>query len=303
MAITQEENAELQYSPEALETRYLYYRDTNRFNKSIRYNVFVEDTGHEYIYETIFEQLQLDVKQFQIFALGGKESVKQHFYEHGADSNGILNFYIVDGDFDRYVHREGMIDDPCFIYLRTYNIENYFIDESVCLKFVKGKMKCLEDIVRTKLNFQYWREIIVQQASDLFLCYCYVQKYCPELPNVARNPYYFIDPKTGFKRDEIDNNSYEQYANDLRLRDIEFESKKGEIKAIYESENGDDYFNLICGKFLLVSLYNYIKQVIKRNGGKLLTSKGDFEWYLVSNINADKLTYIKERICMTNYSE
>ena len=46
-------------------------------------------------------------------------------------ADDIIEIFIVDGDFDRYIKKEEMIEHHNFIYLETYNIENYFIDENV----------------------------------------------------------------------------------------------------------------------------------------------------------------------------
>ena len=84
----------------------------------------------EYEYETIFARLFGEHYRISsIIAAGGKLGVKEAFQEFGEfdknDSNKV-NVFIVDGDFDRYIRSEEMIVNPHFIYLKYYNVENYF---------------------------------------------------------------------------------------------------------------------------------------------------------------------------------
>lgn len=156
----------LEYSPEGLASRALLFNGVNDIN------LYVEDTAKEYEYETIFKlHVRKELSYRNSVALGGKEGVKNHFQEYGEETDGVKNYYIVDGDFDRYIHPETMVNSHCFIYLESYNIENYFLDEKACLDFAKGKLQCLDDEVKRRVAFSNWREKIVEQAKKLFLCY------------------------------------------------------------------------------------------------------------------------------------
>lgn len=236
-----EEFDDLRYSSEALATRFLLFQGLNEIN------LVVEDTDREYIYETIFKRMlgeQYNIST--IFAVGGKLEVKARYKEFGKETDGIKNFYIVDGDFDRYIDQENMVDDSCFIYLKTYNIENYFIDEDACLQFSKGYLRCLDVTVKAKVNFNVWKTRIIAESSKLFLCYCFVKKYHPEIKTLTRSNFLFLDSKTGFERV----NAYQKYwNNEIITLDQNAQDKIDEIDEIYKSVNGDDYFNLICGKF------------------------------------------------------
>ena len=275
---------ELIYSPEAAATRFLFFQGLNEIN------LFVEDADMEYIYETIFKRLLgEDYNIKAIFPLGGKPKVKERFLEFGESTNGISNYYIVDGDFDRYINQDNMIDSPCFIYLETYNIENYFLDEDACIQFIKGYIKRMDAEVKKKLNFSYWKNRIVDEASKLFLCYCFIQKYYPSIKTLSRSPYLFLDDKTGFER--IDG-AYEQYwNNEIIALDKNAKNKIQEIDDIYKNINGLNYYNLICGKFLLDSLYCYIRSIIKKK-----YNKEDFKWHLINHFDISSLDYIKNII-------
>ncbi|MCI9077561.1 MAG: DUF4435 domain-containing protein [Lachnospiraceae bacterium] len=274
---------DLKYSSEALAARFLLFQGLNEIN------VIVEDTNKEYIYETIFKRLLGEqFKISAIFAVGGKLKVKERYHEFGEITEGIRNFYIVDGDFDRYIYSDEMIDASCFIYLKTYNIENYFLDEDACVQFAKGRLKQMDKEVRAKINFNYWKNRIVQEASKLFLCYCFIKKYHPTIETVSRSSYLFIDIKTGF---EQQNGAYQEYWQSVIELDTDAQNKIDKIDAIYQNVNGPDYFNLICGKFLLDSLYCYLRNIF---GSKF--NHNDFKWHLVNNFDISKLNYIKDAI-------
>lgn len=169
---------ELRFTDEGELNRYLFYSDLNEIN------FFVEDKDKEYEYETIFKRLfKGKYKIASIIAANGKIGVKQAFEEFGEkDVNHPENnnFYIVDGDFDRYIHKNDMIRNEHFIYLNKYNIENYFIDEKAVLKFAKGKLRLLDKSVYSVINFTYWKETITEQAGKLF-CYIVQFRKCCQL--------------------------------------------------------------------------------------------------------------------------
>jgi len=277
---------DLLYSSEASATRFMYYQDLNDIN------IFVEDLGKEYEYETIFKRLLgEDYKIKSIFSAGGKKGVRDRYEEFGIvnlDNPKIKNFYIVDGDFDRYIYPEKMIDDPYFLYLKTYNIENYFIDENACIQFSKGRLKCLDEEAKRKLNFCWWKDTVVDQSTKLFFAYCFVNKYYPEHKTLSRSTGEFIDAKTGFERQD---GSFNEFWNFIISLDSKAESKILGIKEMYVKINGQDFFNLICGKFLLDSLCWYIRNVIDDN-----FNHGDFKWHLINHFDISRLNYVKESI-------
>ena len=105
-----DESDDLLYSQEALATRFVLFQGLNEIN------LFVEDSNREHIYETIFRRMlgnQYNISA--IFAVGGKPAVIERYKEFKSNTNGIKNYYIVDGDFDRYIYPDNMICDPCFI--------------------------------------------------------------------------------------------------------------------------------------------------------------------------------------------
>lgn len=281
-----DESDDLLYSAEAQATRFILYQGLNEIN------LIVEDANREHIYETIFKRMLGDQYNIStIFAVGGKPAVIERYKEFKSNTNGIKNYYIVDGDFDRYIYSDSMICDPCFIYLKTYNIENYFIDENACIQFAKGRLKCLDKEVKRRINFDYWKKRIVNEASKLFLCYCFLKKYHPTVKTLSRSSYLFIDNKTGFERED---GSYQKYWSSILEMDENAQEKIDELKHIYQNINGQDYFNLICGKFLLDSLCCYLRKIL---GSKY--DFDDFEWHLVNHFDISKLDYVKFAIIQT----
>lgn len=271
---------ELLFSPDAAMTRFLYFQGENDVN------FFFEDEGKEYLYERIIERLFGDsIKIETVFCLGGKINVKKGFEEFGSETNSIKNFFIVDGDFDRYLYPEDMINNDSFIYLKTYNIESYYIDKCAFEQYAKGKLKCTNAVLAEKVNFEEWREEIVGQAKKLFLAYAFIKKYHPTIKSVDRNSYEFIDNKTGFERP----GAYRKFLDEIKDLDDDFESKISEIAEKYEAINGDDYFNLICGKFLMDSLFSYLQNI-----ARIPMRKDDFQWALINGFDISKLEYIKE---------
>lgn len=280
----------LEYSFDASLNRTLFYSEFNDIN------IYVEDINKEYEYETVFKRLLGDEYRISsIFCMGGKKEVIKAFEENKKQNINDLNFYIVDGDFDRYIFPEKMIKDSHFIYLDTYNIENYYIDEEACYKFSKGKLRLIDDKVRKIINFDNWLNTIITQSSKLFLSYCFLEKYYPEIPSVSRKHCEFIDSKTGFERTDDAYNKY--FENVIINADSDAMSKINDIDRDYKLINGDNYFNLICGKFLLCSLGFYLRSKINDR-----IDNDDLKLYLIENFDIKKLDYIKEVIQSSNYS-
>ena len=125
----------LQYSDNGLMNRMIFLSTSNEIN------VIVEDVGKEYEYEQIFDRL-FDGKIVvnHIFPMNGKPGVIKAFNQYGATYKDKKVFYIVDGDFDEIMEKKE-IDDPQFIYLKDYNIEDYYIDKKAIIKYVSGRIK------------------------------------------------------------------------------------------------------------------------------------------------------------------
>nr|WP_315050607.1 DUF4435 domain-containing protein [uncultured Lachnoanaerobaculum sp.] len=284
-----ENKEDLKYTSEAIVTESLYFGDVNDIN------IYVEDEGKEYIYETIFKRLMGDKYKIEkIFGVGGKEKLKKYFREIESKNQNYTknkNIYVADGDFDRYICEHDMINSTNFIYLETYNIENYYIDKNASQNQVKRILKVLDAQVEEKLGFDNWKDKIVKQASKLFFYYCYVKKNHPEIQTVSRSPYLFINKEDGLEK----KGAFDKYKKEVLSLNPNADTEVEKIKNRYHEIYNDD-FNIICGKFLLDSLYCHIKSIVKKD-----FSKDEFIWNLVKEFDIDKLEYIKEKIlCSIN---
>lgn len=332
------DNYELQYSDDALDVR-ADMIDTD----DSEIVVFVEDINKEYFYEKIFDRL-FDNENMLLkpIGLGGKNKVISRFNENKEKGENDY-FYLVDGDFDRYIGIE-LIEDDRFIYLEAYNIENYIIDENVVYNFLTGRLKKTKSEVRDLFDFNKWKQKIVCESKKLFLCYSFILCYLNKIEdsdiiidkrynakgnsflsieNVSRSPFKFLDYKTGYEQvgrfDEyyqevilrlhIDRGyknfvnkeiikctkiikSYSDYSESQRI----YNSSICSISEKYESINGEDYYNLICGKFLISSLKSCIRNLLSTEKVTTNFYDEDFENMLVSYCDIDKLSFIKDKI-------
>lgn len=275
------ETDDLVFSNSALLSRPYFYDGLNDIN------LYVEDESTCYLYEAIFKRLLGAEYNIQsIFPCGGKQGVKQAFSERGHSSEGIKNIYVVDGDFDRLLFPEKMIQDPQFVYLKMYNIECYLINEAGICNVVKSKLKCMDAEICQKFHYSEWYRRIVDESKDLFLCHCYVQKCELGIPNVSRNPFDFIDRETGFMRTD---GAFEEYLNELSCDHPDVIDEIEAIKLEFEKLYGKHYEAIICGKFLLTSLHSYLCSVFKRS-----FHKDDVLWSFAITFDVNKLDYVRD---------
>lgn len=275
-----EDLALLRYSDEAQKARSQLYSCFNDLN------IYVEDEDKEFFYETLFKKiLGSQFKIVAVFSCGGKTGVIDNYCEFGSIYNGVKNFYLVDGDFDRILCPETMIVNDCFFYLDAYNIESYLISKEPVLTYAKGLLKCVDSDLERIVDFDGWLTRIVSEAKELFLFYCYIMKFHPEEPSVSRSPYLFIDSSTGFKsnRSEV-----KEYFDSICSHHSDVMHQISLLESECLRINGGSYFNLICGKFLLASLRSYLSSISKRT-----IRKDDFEWFLLTNVDVEKFKSIK----------
>ena len=278
------DNVGLQYSEQASINRYIFYKEINDIN------IFVEDKNKEYEYETIFKRMfkeKYNIKS--IISVGGKPNLVKAYKQYGnVDSDNVkkINIYIADGDFDRLLDIE-MVDSKNFIYLDNYNIENYFVDKKAVCSFVKGKIKKCDQEVDRIVKFDYWKDKIIAQAFELFLLYSAIKKYKPSIESVGRNEYKFIKLKNGF---EIEG-AYDKVYNEINNEIDNLKERLEVLESKYRSIYGNDNSKIICGKFMIISLYEYIRSITNAS-----FSKDDFRWHLLSNFDINKLEYIKDRV-------
>ena len=276
------DSGDLQFSLEGKMTSIKFFKDINQVH------IIVEDAGKEAEYETIFKRLlNKEYKIEKIFAVGGKINVKR-CYEELKDDSSLPLIFLVDGDFDRYKDPENMINDERFIYLETYNIESYFIDEKASAMFVKSCIHLLDEEIDRKFRFKEWKESIIEHAKDLFFIYCYLQIYNPTEPNVQKKPCYFVNQENGFWKTD---DSFEKYKIDIYAKDENAQTRIEEIVHKYLEIHGTNYSYLICGKFLFFCLKNYIHHIVDK-----AINDNTLRWWLIYHFDIEKLSYVRDRI-------
>lgn len=278
----------LEYSADASAARYYFLKDSNDIN------IFIEDINKEYQYEAIFKQLLPNISLNAFFSSGGKPAMKLFFDEFGpfdTDNPTHPNVYIVDGDFDRIIFPSDMVNHPNYIYLYAYNIENYLIDEDACISFACGKLRKCTAETRNTIKFNDWKDNIVSQAKELFLVYCYLKAYYPHIKNVNNSAYIFLDADTGFERDGAFDAYKKSLKKDYNVDVNRDRGKLAQLENIYVSLYGSDFLNFICGKFLLTSLFHYL-----RTKGINKANQHEFEWWLINNINISRLSFLSDAI-------
>lgn len=291
----------LKHSQSALHTRQKFLENANDFN------LYVEDTGYEFWYKEIFKRMGYRI--VSVVASGDKYKVAQDYKTYGRKSQkGKLNFYLTDGDFWRYKCPEKMIEDDCFIYLQAYNIESYFINWNYPNQFLKGRLHTDDDgVLKSGFNFEEWKQRIVDESKELFLLYATIEsltanigetdsEFSKEIGETVSNAKKFLDFKTGFLNYEIWETEKERINQIVKTHNLYnvFAKEMEKIKEKYESINKEDYYNLICGKYLFKSFIAYIKNILVAKSAKVtVISEGDFKWECITSFDISKLDYIK----------
>lgn len=270
----------LTYSEEALINRILFLSDSNEIN------VIVEDTNKEYEYELIFNRLFSNKLRINnIFAMNGKSGVRKAFEEFGSEYKGIPSLYLVDGDFDLIMNKD-IIDHPNYVYLDRYNIESYYVDKAATLKFMSGKMKKRQKDIVEVIDYDIWENDTYQKLEMLFINYIIAQKVFPDEKNVGISPYKYID-SDGY----IDYNKIESYINSLKSRIPNYMDLYNEYNEKFNLYLNRDSSKLICGKYILTTLTQYL-----RNKTKVTFRYDDFVYYLIGEFNIKKLNFLKNRV-------
>lgn len=268
------------YSEEALLNRTLFYSNYNDVN------IFVEDEGKEYIYEDIFQRMfDSQIKIRKILPMKGKPGVEKAFKEYGSEYDGKPAFYLVDGDFDLVMGKQ-MIENPNYIYLEKYNIESYYIDEKAVFRFMAGKMKQTQTSVSQIINFSSWENCVYSAMKELFINYMIAQAFFPDEKNVGLPEHSFF-----YKDGYANNDKIDEYINNLKNRISDYEEKYKYYNKRFEEILSGDVTRLVCGKYLLASLSNYLREV-----AKVRFKEEDFVNTLILTFDIKKLDFVKKRI-------
>ena len=268
------------YSESALLNRILFYSAYNDIN------IFVEDENKEFIYENIFQRMfNLQIRISKILSMKGKPGVEKAFQEYGCSYDGKPAIYLVDGDFDLIMGKE-MINSPNYIYLEKYNIESYYIDEKAVLKYMAGKMKTTQKNVSEKIEYSEWENMIYDAMKELFINYMIAQDVFPREKSVGlpAHSYFYAN---GF----VNYDKIEEYINGLKSRIPSYYAMYDSYKRKFETVLSGDTTRLVCGKYLLASLSNYL-----RAKGNVSFKEDDFIYFLALFFDIKLLDFVKDRI-------
>ncbi len=274
----------IDYSKEGKIARAILYGDLNDIH------IFAEDLDNEYIYLEIIEKLlkDTDINIKSIHCIGSKKDVIDIYLEHGDNIKGVDCFYIVDGDFDRIVNRDIMIEDTNFHYLNRYNIESYLIDKNAIIRHIQGKIANTFEYIDKKMDYDSWEEQIEGDFFELFLSFLYVQNENLTIPNssISHSKNYINH------RGYINKKRFFIYLDRIGLDREIWRYKKIDLDKLFlEYYDDSPKIALICGKFILNAL------------NKLFNSKFDSHlntqeliWDLARNINVEPLLKLKKEI-------
>lgn len=268
------------YSEEALMNRVIFLSEHNDIN------IFVEDIDKEYEYENIFNRMfnyQININH--IFAMNGKIGVEKAFKQYGEVYDGKPSIYLVDGDFDLIMGKD-MIEHPNYIYLEKYNIESYYIDRRAIIRFVSGKIKKRQRDVEEIVQFDLWSTDTYGWLQTLFLNYILVQDKFPNEKNVGIPGHSYL--KSNGLEDEV---KIKKYVDTLKERVSDYENLIKLIYKKYVNKLNEDSTRLICGKYLLASLSQYLRKRVNKP-----FKEEDFKYYLLSEFDITCLNYVKNRV-------
>ncbi|MDE6260186.1 MAG: DUF4435 domain-containing protein [Oscillospiraceae bacterium] len=275
----------LQFSPEGLANRPLFLSALNDIN------LFVEDIGKEYAYEEIFERLfENQISVFSIFPLGGKSAViGEHSRRQMLDSDGKLNIFIVDGDFDN-LWEDQKINSPNLIYLTRYNIESYYCSTNAVIRSLRSLFRCTRRAVESKVNIDDWRKSLCNELGKLFILFATVNHNRPTLKNVSLGPGKFLDEQGQLIAEEYD--SYLQMVS-AEIGGITplMDEVTDKIRTQFEGDEESRILSIICGKYQFESLSRKISVSFSKN-----INRENFRNSLISSFDLEPLLFLKNQI-------
>lgn len=275
----------LAFSREALPNRDLFLSQLNDIN------IYVEDVGKEYEYEEIFERLfENSLRIFSIFPLGGKDAVIHTQQAKGLhDSNGKLNVFIVDGDFDNLWDDQKKAS-PNLIYLTRYNIESYYFFKEAVIKFIRSFLKCTRSEAEDRIYFDEWQTNVVHNLGNLFILFAIVKRYCPELPNVNLGTGKFLDADGNLIHEKYED-YYQTVSREIGSIEEHIAEIQKRIHVQFQGSEDDKIRSIICGKYQFESLCRHLKKYCRKN-----INRETFRATLISHFEIQTLYFLKDQI-------
>ena len=273
---------ELAYSNEGLFNRDYF------LNQYTEMNFYFEDTGKEYFYEILLGRL-LEYKNLGVFCLNGKQSLYKKHEELLGKQENEKSIFIADGDFDKLIGLE-MIECENFIYLEKYNIESYLLDIESINTFIQGNFKVSYSKLSLYIDVESWYKKTIVDLSHFFVLYSIQKKL---LPDEKIFNFDIIKPNGDILLEK-----YSEKKSYIlgKISDTELDNTIEEINNKIFLEYNNDYSFIICGKHLLKSLKNKIRDIMRRKNIGHNFYDNDFEYFIINNMDMTTFYFIKESI-------
>jgi hypothetical protein len=259
---------------------------------SVKKNVFFFEDNNKYnFYEILIEKIftPLVSKNIHIETCNGKPSVINLYKEFIRSKQELKCFFILDADFD-FIHGSNIKDKTgLLIYLDRYNIENYIVDESSLLSFLRFRIPQKKEDIISILRFDDWYEQIILDLFELFVLFIIIQqKTNPVEPNVdnGNSCERFLLPSGLINKGEI-----ERLKEKLNKKIPNLNNEIIRVKERIEKIYGENKYKCICGKFLIHAAYRYS---LKKAPGKIRLE--DFKYILLESFNVDNLNFLRENV-------
>ena len=204
-------------------------------------------------------------------------------------------------DFD-FLLKKDIIENPHFIYLEKYEIENYIVDENAIIRFLKNELECMESKAKSILKYDIWIKETYKKLYKLFIMYLIVQKYKIELHNTKGNENSYFSESGSVNKPKIEN-YYNILKQKLLEKDKDIEIEIQEIDNIVKFEYGSDMSKLIKGKYLIIGIRKYLSYIIS---SKTKTRRKVNEKFLIDYLfdffDKSSLLFIKNKVdyCLKN---
>lgn len=226
--------------------------------------------------------------------VGGKPKVEEAYDIFEDEYNNEKCIYICDADYDLILNRP-RINKPEFIYLKKYEIENYFIDKESMEKILVGKIQKSIREINKYFDFNKWYDEVINSWYELMIMYIITQKNELDIKNTSSTPYkYFIK-----NSDLINEIMIQKYQKDLECKLLEsgldYDTEKNEVELRINELNlvKDD---IVKGKYIMASAKNHIIKLMKKLNKKSTIANDDFYNMLLNFFNINSLLFLKERI-------
>ena len=271
---------ELNFSEEGLLSRVLF------LTSSTTLTIFVEDADKEYEYEELFEKVfPSELKVDCIFPTGGKPKLEEAFSLFGNSPEYGKTFFIADGDFDVALGKS-MIVASNFIYLKRYNIESYLLNEDAVLKYMRPRLQKTLQETKQIIKYHDWIDSLSPFFNKLFALHYVVQTDAPEIENVGRSPARFLNSK-GYPNED----QFEAYVNEVKSVIPDVSQKVNLALPKLMGTYGSDTSAFVCGKYYICALKLLLNSKLAKK-----INEDEVKAFLINNINADVLSYIKDSL-------